>query len=234
MEVTATDDPLIGPLPSRLLAAHLLQFLQRQYRLRPCTDPLQNAPNEPACFYAELGTCSAPCNGMTSEPAYRQQAQRLLQDALYGIPSWAQAVFSGMQRYADQWAFEQAAALRPLWRFLHRWGRSSLPLWLQACSFLLFVPATGNGWELTCFVRGSFRGHRVIQSPSDKVAIQAFLSECLQCPSQPTWLDIARLDALSRWLAQQSPEGCRLMLLSDGLPVPGIIGQPAESPIGPC
>ncbi|MCS7169719.1 MAG: exonuclease domain-containing protein [Candidatus Kapabacteria bacterium] len=202
----------LGPLPSHVLAAHLQQLLQRWYRLRPCTGELRNAPAEPACLYAALATCSAPCNGTTPALDYRQQALYLLQDATYNVHRWTQALFETIKQYAERWAFEQAAALRPLWRFLHRWAKSRLPLCLQACSFLLCIPTSLHRWELTCVISGSFRGAYLVSISSDRTGVRRFLTDCLERPRKLSWLDVAHLDVLSRWLAQ-NPHGGRLLLL---------------------
>jgi DNA polymerase-3 subunit epsilon len=215
----------IGPFPSRSLALHLLQLLQSWYQLRSCGSALSHAPHERACLAADLRLCAAPCNGSISAAAYRQRAHQLLDDATYHLARWVHAVWSALERHRERWEFEQAAQLRPLWRFLRRWHASRLPLLPTAWNFLLRLPLPTGGEELLCFYRGIFCASRLLPAPTTPEHLQQFLTELFGadgCPpsspvsseaptpaphagggwAQVTALDIARMDILSRWLAR--------------------------------
>ncbi|GEM_PF-581475 len=209
------EDAWIGPIPTHKLASQLAELLRQWYRLRPCTYSLRKAPYERGCFYAELGSCSAPCNGSTTPSAYRQQVEELLYDATKQLARWQQTIYRLIEEHARTWNFEQAAALRPLWRFLQRWERSQLPLVIQQCSFLLGIPIAGKqSAEVIRFSTGVFCGSLVIPAPDFKTALLDLL---LQPTQTISWLDIARLDILSRWLAQHQSEVV-LLPLSGPLP----------------
>lgn len=197
-----SEDIWLGPLPNRKLAEQLAEFLQRWYRLRPCTSQLRKAPHEQSCLYAHLGTCTAPCDGTTSPEAYRQQVEQLLSDATYHPCRWYDALSVALEQHIRAWEFERAAHLRPLWRFLQRWAQNGLPLAFQRCSFALAIPLeTGKGAEVICFQAGVFRGMSTLESLHHLDRVRELLRHWEEDP-QPSWLDVAWLDLLSRWVAQ--------------------------------
>ncbi len=191
-------DAWIGPLPTWGHALQLQDLLRRWYRLRPCSAELRSAPHEAPCFYAELQRCSAPCTGSIEPEHYRQCAEQLLQDAIDNLQRWVEALLATIEEHVQRWEFERAAALRSLWRILHRWHQAQLPFAPQACSFLLCVPAESRALELFRWCRGSFQGSRVVRTADDP----ELLTWLRHAPHDTSlsWLDIARLDVLAHWL----------------------------------
>lgn len=206
------EDAWIGPLPSWHHALQLLGFLHQWYRLRPCSAELRLAPHEEACFYAELQRCAAPCNGSISEEAYRRGAEQLVHDARDNLQRWTQALSAAIAQHVQRWEFEQAAALHSLLRVLQRWQQAQLPLEPRACSFLLWLPA-GNGiLELFCWHQGILRGWWLVTASGD---LQQRLISTPPWEPSLSWLDIARLDILARWLARNPQAAVRVPLPAD-------------------
>lgn len=195
------DDVWLGPFPNRRLAEQLAELLQRWYRLRPCNAELRKAPFEPSCIYANLGSCTAPCNGSVSAAAYRQQVEQLLRDATHHLWRWQRAVSRALEHSVQAWEFERAAALRPLWRLLQRWEQSHLPLIPRECTFLLGLPLPSGGAEIFCVQAGVLGGVFYTTQPRYGAALRECLRGWENVP-QLSWLDVARLDLLCRWLAR--------------------------------
>lgn len=80
--------------------------------LRDCATPGDRLPGSKACYRQELGTCSAPCLGITSPAAY-QQAVEAACAALEGSEEGALGQLRlRMERAAERLQFEMAARLR--------------------------------------------------------------------------------------------------------------------------
>ncbi|HWQ66014.1 MAG TPA: excinuclease ABC subunit UvrC [Methanospirillum sp.] len=98
---------LYGPFVSAAERDQVLSFIKQTFHLRTCRKMTKRA-----CLRYHLGTCSAPCQGLVSEPEYQYQvknADLLLkgknQDLIHDLKD-AMNVYAGSQQY------EQALILR--------------------------------------------------------------------------------------------------------------------------
>lgn len=106
----------LGPLPSRKMAALVVEGLQTALPLRRCTQRLsrhhQPGPGAPVCSAAQLGLAHCPCSGTADAREYAacvEQAKR----ALFGDPSFVvEALRARMTKLAAQQRFEEAAMTR--------------------------------------------------------------------------------------------------------------------------
>ena len=106
----------LGPLPSRTMAALVVDALQTALPLRRCTARLgrnhRPEPDAPVCSAAQLGVAHCPCSGTADPDEYAasvEQAKR----AMYGDPTFVvEALRDRMMRLAGQQRFEEAAMTR--------------------------------------------------------------------------------------------------------------------------
>ena len=106
----------LGPLPSRTMAALVVDALQTALPLRRCTARLgrnhRPEPDAPVCSAAQLGVAHCPCSGTADPDEYAasvEQAKR----AMYGDPTFVvEALRERMMRLAGQQRFEEAAMTR--------------------------------------------------------------------------------------------------------------------------
>lgn len=106
----------LGPLPSRKMAALVVEGLQAALPLRRCTQRLgrnhQPEPGAPVCSAAQLGVAHCPCSGTADAREYAacvEQAKR----AMYGDPSFVvEMLRTRMSSLASQQRFEEAAMTR--------------------------------------------------------------------------------------------------------------------------
>lgn len=106
----------LGPLPSRRMAALVIEALHTAHPLRRCTQRLRRehrpAPDAPICSAAQLGVARCPCSG-TADPA---EYAAIVVDAarsFHGDPSVAvERLRDRMTRLAAEQRFEEAAMSR--------------------------------------------------------------------------------------------------------------------------
>lgn len=106
----------LGPLPSRAMAALVVDALQSALPLRRCTQRLgrnyQPADDAPVCSAAQLGVAHCPCSGSADPAAYAstvEYAQRAMRgDATIVIDR----LRTRMRSLAAQQRFEEAASTR--------------------------------------------------------------------------------------------------------------------------
>lgn len=106
----------LGPLPSRKMAALVLEALQTAVPLRRCTQRLgrnYTAPlDAPVCSAAQLGVAHCPCSG-TADPAAYAAAVEQTRRVFAGDPAFVVEQLSDRMRLlAGQQRFEEAAMTR--------------------------------------------------------------------------------------------------------------------------
>jgi excinuclease ABC subunit C len=111
-----------GPLPSRGRTGDAIRVLNDLLQLRDCTDKMPiafadqgdlfGAPRQAACPRHEFGTCSGPCAGLVTEPAYRDQIQTAVAFLEGRGIAPVDRVVSGMMAAADRGEYEAAARWR--------------------------------------------------------------------------------------------------------------------------
>jgi excinuclease ABC subunit C len=100
-----------GPYPSGWAVKETIILLQKIFLLRNCTDSFF-AHRTRACLQHQIGRCSAPCVGLIDTENYRldvNNAMRFLQGKTQDV---LDELANKMNRYAQDYAFEQAAVIR--------------------------------------------------------------------------------------------------------------------------
>jgi len=102
-----------GPFHSASRARATLEFIQRRFPLRTCSDRELNARSRP-CLMHQMGRCVAPCVGLATRPAYDEivtQAMLFLEGRNAELVGRLRA---RMDDAAEALDFEEAARLRDL------------------------------------------------------------------------------------------------------------------------
>ncbi len=108
-----------GPFPHAKAVHDTLHVLHDMFRLRDCDDAEFRHRSRP-CMQHQIGRCTAPCCGLVSEEAYRQQVQQV-EMVLNGHDAQLQQQWeTEMQQAAARMDFERAAILRDRIRDLRR------------------------------------------------------------------------------------------------------------------
>ena len=106
--------PTFGPYSSAQKARRTLEFLQRSFPLRTCSDSVLNSRTRP-CLLHQMGRCVGPCvEGLTTPQAYDElvdEAILLLQGKRGEV---VERLRTRMFAAAEREAFEEAARLRDL------------------------------------------------------------------------------------------------------------------------
>ena len=104
-----------GPFTSASRARTTLEFVQRRFPLRTCSDRELNSRKRP-CLLHQMGRCLAPCTNLCSAEEYHQ----VLQESLLFLEGKNQELIRRLQermmRAAEEEAFEEAARVRDLIR----------------------------------------------------------------------------------------------------------------------
>jgi len=100
-----------GPYPSSGAVKESLNLLQRVFRIRQCEDSFFRNRSRP-CLQYQIRRCTAPCVGLISEGAYRQDLDHAMQFLQGRNHELMQALAEEMDDAAARLEFERAASLR--------------------------------------------------------------------------------------------------------------------------
>lgn len=100
-----------GPYPSATAVKETLNFIQKVFKIRNCSDAYFNARSRP-CLQYQIKRCSAPCTGFISEIDYQQSVS----DATSFLQGKSQVILAELEARMEQAAtkleFEKAALVR--------------------------------------------------------------------------------------------------------------------------
>jgi len=100
-----------GPYPSTTAVRESLNFLQKLFRLRDCSDGFFSNRSRP-CLQHQIGRCTAPCVGLIDKAGYARDVD----DAVRFLQGRNEAVVDGLVARMDEAAlaqrYEEAAMLR--------------------------------------------------------------------------------------------------------------------------
>jgi len=110
-----TDARHFGPLTSASRARHTLEFLNRRFPLRTCSDRELRSRKRP-CLLHQMGRCLAPCVGLCTKAEYDE----VVADSLLFLEGRNDELLRRLKRKmadaSEAMEFEQAARLRDLIR----------------------------------------------------------------------------------------------------------------------
>lgn len=101
-----------GPIRSRGEAQSILEVIERFYRVRTCDD--REFKNGKRCLRADIGKCSAPCEGNIESDVYAEEIDRVRGFLAGSVAAITEQLQSEMLDASAELAFEEAARLRDL------------------------------------------------------------------------------------------------------------------------
>jgi excinuclease ABC subunit C len=105
------DSRYFGPFTSTLAVKDSVQFLQKTFQIRNCTDSFFANRSRP-CLQHEIKRCAAPCVGYISQEAYQAQVNKARLFLQGKNQSLLHTLATEMDRAATNLDFELAAQLR--------------------------------------------------------------------------------------------------------------------------
>ena len=105
------DSRYFGPFTSGLAVKDSVQFLQKTFQIRNCTDSFFSNRSRP-CLQYEIKRCSAPCVGYISPEAYQAQVDKARLFLQGKNQVLLQTLATEMEQAATNLNFEHAAQLR--------------------------------------------------------------------------------------------------------------------------
>lgn len=100
-----------GPYPSASAVKETLKLLQKIFPVRQCEDSYFNARSRP-CLQYQIERCSAPCVGLISKEAYRQDVDNTILFLEGNGSQLINQLVEKMENCAERLEFEQAAVYR--------------------------------------------------------------------------------------------------------------------------
>ncbi|HLT60859.1 MAG TPA: DEDD exonuclease domain-containing protein, partial [Microlunatus sp.] len=122
---TVRDDraTYFGPFRRREAATDAMLALYDGFPIRQCAPRIPLAQTGPSCALAEMGRCSAPCDGSISRDDYNRIVDQVRAALSDDIRPAVAALRYRLRRLARQQRFEEAAAVRQRLDTLTRTGR---------------------------------------------------------------------------------------------------------------
>lgn len=108
-----------GPYPSADAARETLQFLQKLFGIRQCSDTFFKHRKRP-CLQYQIKRCSAPCVGFIEEGPYKQALAHALLFLQGKNTTIIDALAAQMQAASQALEYEKAAKLRDRIQLLHK------------------------------------------------------------------------------------------------------------------
>lgn len=100
-----------GPYPSSPSVRYALNFLQKVFKVRQCTNSFYENRSRP-CLQHQINRCTAPCVDLVSKKDYQKQVQYTI-DFIEGKSSKVvDSLVTEMEQAASLKAYEQAAGIR--------------------------------------------------------------------------------------------------------------------------
>lgn len=110
------SDNLFGPYPKQEYAFKNMEFIQRIFKLRTCTDNELSHRSRP-CMLHSIGKCSAPCMNKDNEEFSKEyqynvtQAKKLLKG---DVKSTTESLTEKMMHYSENFQYEAAGRMRDM------------------------------------------------------------------------------------------------------------------------
>jgi DNA polymerase-3 subunit epsilon len=119
-EITDDGAEYFGPFGSRGSAEAIVEMINRTFKLRKCSDPLEISPDFSPCFYHQIKRCNAPCAILQTRDEYLAEVEtvrKFLSGEQIGVVAVLKAA---MQDSSERLEFEEAAMLRNRMKELER------------------------------------------------------------------------------------------------------------------
>lgn len=213
----------LGPFRGRRSAAAAADALLEAVPLRTCTARLSPRAGGSACALAEMGRCSAPCDGSTDRQGYAAVAERARAAMTTDLRPVVGAVERRMTALAAQDRYEDAAAWRERLAALARAADRThrVAMLARQAEVVAARPTDDHGWQVHVVRHGRLAAAATVppgRDPRPAVEVLVATAEHVPpaLPPAPSAL-VEETEVVLRWL--ESP-GVRLVRADDGLALP--------------
>lgn len=187
---------LYGPYPNSGAVRKNLNFLQKVFKLRQCSDVFFAGRKRP-CLQYQINRCTAPCVGLVNQQDYSRQVKQVEMYLAGKNDEVVESLRSSMQKLAEVKKYEQAAILRDQIAEI-RELTSGQPQSSSEC-IDLFSPLKASGDLIVVHLmirQGQVLGHRCYypDAPSEATPPEVLAAFLMQFYLQP----LNQLKGLSR------------------------------------
>ncbi|TDI73544.1 MAG: DEDD exonuclease domain-containing protein [Bacteroidetes bacterium] len=170
-----------GPFRSRGQARSVVELIQRYFLVATCDD--REFRHGKRCMRADIGRCSAPCEGQVSEEEYRAEIERICRFIGGDVSDVLQKLKKEMSIAAESLAFEDAVRLRDLYALIDdlvsRHGRVA-PEIMRDDAILIYTPHDEDSLTLISIRHGCFLASTGITDVNDRSRILNFVNAAFQ------------------------------------------------------
>jgi len=176
------EGAFLGPFPSSLQANQAKEALEDAFPIRRCTRAMRAGTRFPPCALADMGRCTAPCDGRIDPERYGELVRSLL-SSLSSPGGLLAALENRMNELARVERFEEAAMARDRLRALAEGlARARADGWLLGAGQMVLRDAEGNRLRLSggALIRGDGAEPMPNPCPRDRAdelsAVRAWLA----------------------------------------------------------
>ena len=138
-----------GPFRRRQSAEDVLHALYDGFPIRQCTPRLSITKPTSACALAEMGRCSAPCDGTISHADYGRVVDRVRSALSEDVRPAVSVMQSRLSKLSEQLRFEEASTIRRRLETLTQTGRRYHRVRsLASCAQIVAARRAGTDWEI--------------------------------------------------------------------------------------
>jgi DNA polymerase-3 subunit epsilon len=138
-----------GPFRRRQSAEDVLHALYDGFPIRQCSPRLSTRKPISACALAEMGRCSAPCDGTISRDDYGRVVDRVRSALSEDVRPAVSVMQSRLSKLAEQLRFEEATTIRRRLETLTQTGRRYHRVRsLASCAQIVAARRAGPDWEI--------------------------------------------------------------------------------------
>lgn len=143
-----------GPFRSIALVQDLLITMEKQFKLRKCTEELHPDKSVQPCFYHHIKRCDAPCSMNITKEDYEQELSKVR----YFLSGYSDGIIAQMERkmteFADNLQFEKASSLKYRIRELRSLfeRKYQIPTSVNKNSFIFMHPVSSRDKTLEIYL----------------------------------------------------------------------------------
>jgi DNA polymerase III subunit epsilon len=218
-----------GPFAHRQGCEDVVFAIYDGFPLRQCTPRLSASSPMSACALADMGRCSAPCDGTISEDGYAVVVEQVRSALSTDVRPAVSGLQDRLSRLIDQQRFEEAATIRRRLETLTRTGyRFHRVRSLARCPEIVAARRNGLDWDIHVIRYGRLAGTGVATPTEIPQAVARTVRTTAETVAQP--LDplpaagIEETERIADWLEQP---GVRIIdILGDwAWPLHGVLSQ---------
>jgi DNA polymerase-3 subunit epsilon len=229
--VREDDATYFGPFRRRQAADDVLLALYDGFTIRQCTPRLSATKRISACALAQMGRCSAPCDGSISAADYALVVERVRRALSVDVRPAVSNLQSRLSTLSDQLRFEEATTIRRRLETLTQTGRRFHRVRsLASCPQIVAALRSGTNWEIHVIRYGRLAA-AALATPSEvpQAVARAAVATAETVPPPPGSLPTIGLEEAERVADWLERPGVRLIEISGdwAWPLHGVLDHEA-------